>query len=171
MKNLILLGIAILGMATSTYAQSTTGAVKVNIILNPTQEITINNSEVDLEYKTQADYKNGVSVLKQGQLSTFSTGDYTIKVKAIDTEFTSSGRGHTIELSDLEIELINQGANPAGKINLSTGLQTLSNRRTAGENSYDIKYKAAGNSKYISKLINKSKTTYTTNIQYEILPL
>lgn len=170
MRKFMILAIAVLGTALSTYAQSTTGPVKVNIVLNPTQEIIINDSEVVLEYKTQADYQNGVSVLKQGQLTAFSTGDYVIKVKALDESF-STRNGKKLEISDLAVEVINQGANPAAKVQMSNALQTITNTQKAGVSNFDIKYKAAGDNKYTDKVLDRNRTNYSADIQYEIIPV
>lgn len=64
------------------YAQN---SVTLNVNLYPIQTLMVNTSqkEVNLEFKTREDYRNGVVSEQQDHLTIYSTGGFQVKVSAV----------------------------------------------------------------------------------------
>jgi len=96
--------LALIGTAIMVRAQ-VGNAVRLNINLFPVQTIAINGeNRVDMIYKNQADYSNGVSVMKENHLKINSTGGFIVKVKADQDHLTSdNSEASPIQASDITL--------------------------------------------------------------------
>src|SRR5690606_40241368 len=99
-----IIGLIILGI-TDLKAQAT---VKINIVLNHVQNLTINPDQhvVNLNYNTLEDYRNGVEITKNAHLSVFSTTPYEVKVKLAQTEFIKLGSEAEDKITMPDIQIV-----------------------------------------------------------------
>ncbi|WHF51185.1 hypothetical protein QGN23_12210 [Chryseobacterium gotjawalense] len=178
MKKAILFATFLGGLfaANAQTAGPATGDVTLNVNLYPLQSIVVNPSKVvDLDYKTSADYLNGVNKTEVDHLNVFSTGAFDVKVKSTDTNL--SGAGTAIPLTDIKI-IASQGTTtgttplifvPASEVALSGTEQIIGGSTAAGSGNISVNYKAAGNNDYLSRVVGGAKTTYTANLVYSII--
>lgn len=175
MKKSILF-VMIVGGVFAVNAQTQT---QLNVKLNPVQSITVNDAEVVLNYVTQDDYEDGVSVPKANHLTVFSTGKFKVKVQA--AENLTDGNGKIIALNKAETAiklaatlgtvaanspLVNLTSLP---ISLSTAEQVIASSDQAGVGSINVEYSGAGDNAYVNLLNNGVVTTLTTNVTYSII--
>ncbi|EEI91153.1 hypothetical protein HMPREF0765_3179 [Sphingobacterium spiritivorum ATCC 33300] len=172
MKKFLLALVVTGAMVTAVKAQ--TAAVKVNVILNPIQSISLgegaSNDVVNLEYKTVEDYKNGVSKTVNNQLYVTSIGGgYKIKAKSsVNNPVATTAAEKNIDGSTVTVKIEGKGTTYTNNIrDLVAGKDAYQSTATSGE-SLNVTYAAAGNNAYVDKVLNKQKTTYTVNVVYEI---
>lgn len=156
-----------------------TGDVTLNVNLYPLQSIVVNPTKtVDLDYKTSADYLGGVSKTETNHLTVFSTSAFDIKVKTANTALTSAAAGSTaIPLNDIKIVATQGTAGTTSNLLTFTGTpvtlsateQVIGGSTAAGSGNIDVKYAAAGNNDYLSRVVGAAKTTYTANLTYSII--
>lgn len=164
----------------SSKAQSSE-PVTLNVNLYPVQTIELNSSQsnVNLDYKTNEDYKNGVQITEDNHLKVYSTGGFSIKVKSLQPNLTStSENGTSIETSDIVVTAMKGSVNGmesfvATPVVLSTSDTPLITSDTGANNkTFNINYSAKGGDKYINKYFkNQSPTVYTTQVFYSIEPI
>ncbi len=147
----------------------------LNIRLYPIQTITVNTSQkiVNLDYKTTANYTDGVSLAQADHLTVYSTGAFIVKVKSSSASLT--GAKSNIDASDVSIsplagtsnQLVNAVYTPQ---NLSNTDKTIIASSTGSVNkNFNITYKGAGAQKYVDKYFNtENPTVYTTTVTYTI---
>lgn len=175
MKSLYLsiLAFALISISNRVSAQSDNATLRIR--LYPIQTITVNPAEkdVELDYKTTADYKDGVSKLKSNHLTVYSTGAFTVKVKS--SSGTLQGNRSSIDASDVNISALagttNQLQNATYEArNLSNADQVIITSATGSVNkNFNITYKAAGADKFVDKYFKtENPTVYTTTVTYTI---
>ncbi|MGN8056336.1 hypothetical protein ACTJKN_08680 [Pedobacter sp. 22163] len=147
----------------------------LNIRLYPIQTITVNTTQktVNLDYKTTADYTDGVSLAEADHLTVYSTGAFVVKVKSASANLT--GAKANIDANDVTISPLagtsNQLANATyTPRNLSNTDQMIISSNTGSVNkNFNITYKAAGAQKYVDKYFKtENPTVYTTTVTYTI---
>ena len=162
---------------TNTTAGPATGNVTLNVNLYPLQSIVVNpsSSQVNLDYKTAADYLGGVNKTEYNHLTVFSTGGFDVKVKSTDTEL--DGAGTAIPLEDITITATQSVAGSTANTlaftsapkALTNGEQIIGSSSAAGSGDIDVNYKAAGNNEYLSRVVNGTTTVYTASLIYSII--
>lgn len=173
MKKIILASIMIIG-----FAKANAQDVTLNVRLKPIQTIVINKSQkdVNLDYSTKDDYKNGVSSTNANHLSIYSTGGFQVKVKSATSALNNTASGKNIDVNTIGIvasagsEAIS-GAQYAQNIKLSATETTLvSSSNGAVDKNINIEYKGAGADSYIDKYVaSQNPTVYTTQLTYTIV--
>ncbi len=154
------------GQGETVTAVVPTQNVTLNVKLLPviSLEIPAGQGEVNLVYKTAADYQSGVSVTKDGHLNVVSMGGYAVKAKAESNLKRTAG-----------------GEIPAGQISLkindereaqslSTSEITLVSNPSATEGtSYRVTYKGIGDNAFKEKYMSgENPTVYSTKVTYSV---
>ena len=156
-------------------ASAQTDNATLNIRLYPIQTITVNpaQKQVNLDYKTTADYTSGVSSTQNDHLTVYSTGAFVVKVKSAAA--TLQGSKSSIDASDVTITPIagttNQLTNAVYNArSLSNNDQPIITSTTGSVNkNFNITYKAAGGEKYVDKYFKtENPTIYSTVVTYTI---
>ncbi|UKT62967.1 hypothetical protein [Pedobacter mucosus] len=175
MKSFISILSVILVTLIGSTAFAQTDNATLNIRLYPIQTITVNPTQktVNLDYKTTADYTDGVSLAQADHLTVYSTGAFIVKVKSASASLT--GAKSNIDANDVSISPLagtsNQLANATYSArNLSNADQTIISSNTGSVNkNFNITYKAAGAQKYVDKYFKtENPTVYTTTVTYTI---
>lgn len=122
-----------------------------------------------LEFKSMDDYTNGVSVTYNNALIVKSNTNYQIKLKSLQSQFTSSF-GNTIPIDAVKMVLSSTTANTnVFPISLSPLSQLVAKGNATQGNTvnYDIKYSTTHNDEIF---INAKSDDYSATLQYEITP-
>ena len=135
-------------------------AVALNINLFPVQTIAVNGeNRVDMIYKNQADYSNGVSVMKENHLKINSTGGFIVKVKADQDHLTSdNSEASPIQTSDITLMATKGTSNNleefiTQEVSLSQNNVDLFSSNRGGVNKYfNIQYNGANGNKWHNKI-------------------
>lgn len=159
----------VMAQGPSNYAQS--GQTTVNIKLNPMQAILVNDPEVNLEYKSLANYNQGVETTMTNHLTVYSVGGFIVNVKS-DGDFI--GTNGSIEAADVIITATAAGDSPGTfapvTLSTSTSETPLITSTTGGfEKNYNVNYsnKVAGDAFAYAA---KEGGTYTAVVTYDIAP-
>ncbi|MGA9213337.1 hypothetical protein [Kaistella sp.] len=180
MKNVIFISAALTALFSINANAQATGQATLNVNIYPIQTITVNTSQknVNLDYKTVADYANGVNLDQADHLKIYSTGAFTVSVNS-STDFLTNADAKIddkIKSSDITItatkgstnELVGATFTPA---TLGAAAATLITSDKGGnDKTFNINYKATGGSDAYINLYHKdqSPTVYTTNVVYTI---
>ncbi len=184
MKKTILLAFLGAGLFTANAqtTNTTSGPVSDNVTLNvnlyPLQSIVVNPSskEVNLDYKTPADYLGGVNKTEDNHLEVFSTGAFVVNVKSTVSSLT--GEGEAIPLNNIKIHATQGNTATTGnpltgfsgtEVTLSETDTSIGGSDTAGSGKINVNYSAASNNDYLSRVVGGAKTTYTANLVYSII--
>lgn len=160
-----------------TYGQSSSDGVTVNIVFHPIQTITVNSSQknVELQYLTKEDYNEGVVATLDDHLTVTSTGGFQVNVSSVQEDFTLSGSGESISVSDLSIRAINGTDNNLTQIFdnviLSTRPESIIKSGIGGVNlKYNVTYDntAGASDKYVNLNLGNSEAIFSTEITYTI---
>lgn len=158
---------ACLLLSTGAFAQSTPvkngkGTATLNVKLYPMISLEVGgNNVVDLVYKSEADYKNGVSVTKNNHLTVNSTGGFVVKAKAESNLERQAGGAISAGTITLQLTGGAEKTLSTRKVDLITQTSSARNKK------YDVTYKGAGNFNYVDKYVNgENPTIYTTQITY-----
>lgn len=180
-KSAILFG-ALLGLVSIT-ANAQTATATVNVRLHPIQTIIVNtaNQNVNLDYKTEANYADGVNETQADHLKIYSTGAFAVTVKSDTDELVSTEAGVTevIDASDIFVTasagttnaLATTGVTYEPAVSLSTSATKLFSSTVGGvDKNVSVNYAAKGNlDKYVNKYFNvQNPTVYTTTVTYTI---
>lgn len=111
-----------------THAQTN---VKINIVLNHVQNLTINPDQqtVNLNYNTLQDYRNGVQVTKDAHLSVFSTSPYEVNVKLANGKFIKLGGDIAESVYMPEIQITPTSTYENQNVQFSTSVLTTEGRK------------------------------------------
>ncbi len=181
MKKTILVAI-FLGGIFAANAQTTpgtkVGTATLNVNLYPIQDITVNPAQktVNLNYRTAANYKDGVSVNQEDHLTVYSTGAFAVSVNSLKSNLTNAIYAEKIKASDIAVTA-SKGTNALTGATFSE--VTLSNKATqliasdkGGVNkTFNVNYTASGalEDAYINKYYSaENPTVYSTEITYTI---
>lgn len=175
MKKIIIASFILLGLSKAN-AQAASDVVTLNVRLSPIQTLTVNNSQkiVNLDYVTNADYKNGVASTNADHLSIYSTGGFEVKVKSANSAMENQGKSiqtNTIQIKATAGSEAVTGAQYSPNVQLSANETTLVTSATGGvDKKINIEYKGAGADAYINNYIaGQNPTIYTTELTYTIV--
>lgn len=122
-----------------------------------------------LEFNSMDDYTNGVSVTYNNALMVKSNTNYQIKLKSLQSQFTSS-YGNSIPINAVKMALNSATANTSVfPISLSASPQLVAKGNATQGNTvyYDVKYSTIHNDEIF---INAKSDDYSATLQYEITP-
>jgi|SRR5690606_494596 len=167
-----IIGLIILGI-TDLKAQAT---VKINIVLNHVQNLTINPDQhvVNLNYNTLEDYRNGVEITKNAHLSVFSTTPYEVKVKLAQTEFLKLGSEaeDKITMPDIQIVPLSEQENSEVQFTSSTltpeGRKIISSMVPTISSVFNIQYKGPKGESLMRYAERNKTVTFHNDILYSI---
>ncbi|WP_294183592.1 hypothetical protein [uncultured Sphingobacterium sp.] len=171
MKGLLLIVVCIfLGEILS--AQS---SVRLNIVLNHVQNLTINPTqrEVILTYNNLQNYKEGVEVTQKAHITVFSTGAYEVKVKLANEGYINlASKSNGVILPNIKVR-----ANPEQSAadlllytgNLNTRGETIiSSDKPAFDTVFDVIYQGPGNEEFVKYAEQNKTVTFTNDVLYSI---
>ena len=150
-----------------------TGQTTVTIKLRPMQAITVNQSNVLLDYATIANYNDGVEKDMENHLTVHSVGAFTVRVTADNANFINE-TGEEIPVSDVILTATTATGSTAAAgigfkpITLGGGSTALISATSGGMNlRYDVKYsnKLAGDAFAYAA---KEGGEYKVNVTYTI---
>lgn len=181
MKKIILSTAILLTAVAVTFAQDGSSASDVatlNVILNPIQTIEVNAAQknVDLEYKTIADYAGGVSATQVDHLKVYSTGAFNVSVASDANDIKRAGGNETLTASTIKVKAENGSTNPLtgatlGEVSLSTTPTSIISSGIGGVGkNFNITYSGMGSDAYVNRYFNdENPTVYTTVVTYSIV--
>lgn len=149
--------------------------VTLNVKLSPIQTLTINDDSriVNLEYKTKEDYADGVSVVKADHIKIYSTGGFEIKVKS---DGPLVGTDDNINVSDIKITATKGTTNSLDPkffdetaLTVGQGATILTSGVGGVDQTFNVKYAAAGDNKYLNLYKGENPTVFTATVTYTIL--
>ena len=171
MKNLLLVSFIALGLPT-VYAQNVT----LNIKLKPIQTLVVNSSQrnVDLEYNSKEDYKNGVSKTNADHLNIYSTGGFQVNVKSATATMVNGTKKidtDGIQLTASAGSDAVAGATYLSNVKLSTSESLLVSSTAGGvDKKISVAYKGAGGDAYLDNYIaTQNPTIYSTELTYTMI--
>ena len=156
---------------------SKTASATLNVKLYPIQTIVIGgDNTVNLEYKSEKDYLNGVTSNMNNHLIVYSTGGFAVKVKSENENlvFTKDGTTDKIDVNTINLVATlgtgNQSGSTFSAVTLDKSDKPLISSQVGGT---DLKFNVAssglGNNDYVNKYYNVEKpTVYTTTVTYTI---
>ena len=176
MKKIIIASFLVLGLV-KVSAQTATDNVTLNVKLHPIQTLVVNpaQKEVNLDYTTVADYKDGVSSKQADHLTVYSTGGFEVKVKSAGNLTETKSGSETIAANSIQITATSgtSGLTAAtyNSASLESTEKSLITSTTGGvDKKINIEYKGAGADAYVNKYIaGQNPTIYTTTVTYTIV--
>ncbi|MBX2951614.1 MAG: hypothetical protein KF870_03850 [Leadbetterella sp.] len=180
MKKVFLAAVTLISVAFvgNANAQNTTAEVNVNIKLYKVQSISVSTPSVDLEYKTEADYRTGVTTAVNDHLVVFSTGGFIVKVKA-ESDFMK-GSSESIAANTVQVIAADGSKKPTGTLNYADNLMLSTTQApliTSGKGGADLKFKISykggfGDDYIVDRFKNGdgNPNIYTAKVTYEIVP-
>jgi hypothetical protein len=128
-------------------------------------EIKVNQTDVNLAFRTAADYKNGVRVDMPAHLTMSATSPYDLHIKASNASLTNGS--NSIPVSALQISASTSDGLQMEPLTLSSTRQRMFSFLPVIDKPFTITYsiKAAE----AAKLIGKATGTYTTSITYSLV--
>ena len=159
----------------SAYAQS---EVTLNIKLHPIQTLVVNQAKVDINYTTKEDYQNGVTIEEPEHITVYSTGGFTVQVKASSANLVSTDPTvtETISSGDIQISATESTTTiPGITLNAvaldTTGKDLIVSPSGCVDKSFNVAYAAKGDlNEYVNKYFNENEPTiYSTDVIYEIV--
>lgn len=154
-----------LSMLPALAMAQTTSDATLNVRLNAIMSIEVNTPNVLAEFKTKADYLNGVDVAKPSHLTTFSTQGYQVLVKSLGSNLQGS-----VDALDLSTVTITGDSNFAhvvyNPVSLSeTPQQFFRSTIGAGQKLHNVNYNFHG------QYWDKKADDYSVTVLYEITTL
>ncbi len=152
----------------------------LNVKLNPLQTLIVNpaNNVVNLEYKTKADYANGVSAKQENHLTVYSTGGFQVHVKSTQQNLT--GGIKDIAANQIKLTASAGKTNPLAatgapeykSVDLThsgdKGVMLIKSAEGGVDRNIDVTYAAKGDNAFINH-VGQTAATYTTTVVYEIV--
>lgn len=183
-KNFLLAAVLLISGLLSVngvFAETTgpTDNVKLNIILQPIQTITVNpaNTDVNIIYSSKDHYSIGTETSVANHLTVFSTGGFTVNVKSDGDFINSKGNDNKIDAADVKVTASGGlTGSEFATVSLATsegsGSNLISSNKGGRDISYNVTYNnsAGVNNKYINHYVNggDDKNTFTATITYTI---
>lgn len=77
-----MISFVLLALPNILLAQSSSGSVKLSVVLSQVQSLTVNESQsaVSLDFTKKEDFRNGVDIREPNHLNVFSSGRFVVKV-------------------------------------------------------------------------------------------
>lgn len=163
---------------------SNQGTVTLNVELHPIQTLVVNAAQntVNLVYRTEADYADGVSSAKENHLKVTSTGGYVVNVQAVDFSNISENVDedpavmNKVNLTQIGLkadgDTDNSNRTFATLTKLENADQALvtSARGSVGEE-FNVTYSAAGGNEYLlNNYVKGEVVIWQTTVTYTITP-
>ncbi|HZJ79872.1 MAG TPA: hypothetical protein VFC69_04770 [Dysgonamonadaceae bacterium] len=159
----------------SDHSEATTN---LKVVLNTIQSISVNTSEITLEYKDVLDYQDGVNTgFIDNHLKVYSTGAYDVQVNfsdAGDGSYVNSTDGYTADAMfesitiALQKNTLGDNATLTGKsLEKTAGNSIISSTKGEFGATYDVDY--IGGTDYINSIKDGTKRTYTATVNYAII--
>jgi len=176
-KNILsIAALIICGLVCVNSVKAQTSDVTVNIKFQPIQSIVVNSAQktVDLVYKDENDYANGVSAEMLNHLEVFSTGGFIVTANT-DGDFTRTADS-SIPAANVKVKATNGTGTNNGtftEVALSTAPTTLITATEGGRAlKYNVTYDntAGASDAYINKYKKADETVsvYTAKVTYTI---
>lgn len=148
--------------------------VTLNVKLSPIQTLTINSERiVNLEYKTTTDYADGVSKQINDHIKIYSTGGFEVKVKS---DGPLVGQSDNINANDIKITATKGTTNTLSPtfydetaLEVGVGATIFSSATGGVDQTFNVKYAAAGGNKYVNLYKGENPTVFTATVTYTIL--
>jgi len=178
MKKQILAAFALL-MGLSSFAQTNSENVTLNVRLNPIQTLVVNPAQkiVNIDYISKNDYAQGVTVPNPDHLTVYSTGGFQVKVKSRSASLQNAAAGSNGTIASNSISIIAEAGTDAVPNSVYTP-QTLTGEdkiivsaTTGGvDKNISVSYKGAGADTYLNNYVaGQNPTVYTTQVTYTIV--
>ena len=151
------------------YAQN---SVTLNVNLYPIQTLLVNTAqkEVNLEYNTREDYRNGVVSEQQDHLIIYSTGGFQVKVSAVNAAIDNDMLNNISIIPTSGSKPLNQSHVTYTGKNISEIEQPIiSATKGAIDKNVNINYKGAGNDALVGLTKNNTPATHTYTVLYTIV--
>lgn len=151
------------------YAQN---SVTLNVNLYPIQTLLVNTAqkEVNLEYNTREDYRNGVVSEQQDHLIIYSTGGFQVKVSAVTAAIDKDMLSNIIIMpSSGSKPLEHSHVMYTGKNISEIEQPIISATKGAIDKNVNISYKGAGNDALMGFAKNNTSTSQTYTVMYTIV--
>ncbi len=169
----------------SSFAQTATDQVTVNVNLHKFQTIVVNNSKsVDIDFTTKQDYLNGARSAKQeNHLTVSSTGAFVVRVGTATgaSNNTTNSTGKQLGADQLKVQASASASSPiadaqySNAVNISNTAEILRSSKGQFDKNVDVVYIAEQDFFKNSNLINngfidnnQAVTTYQVNLTYTI---
>jgi hypothetical protein len=162
--------------ATTIVHSQITASAPISVILGTGETLTLNTSNINLDFNSMSAYLNGVhsgNDVTRNHVSVFCNVPFTISVKA-SGDLTNGSL--TIPVNTITLTSSNgtqtMGFEPTYfPITLSTSYQTIITSTVAtGSANFNIDYFAAGGSSYMNKTSTGNNETYSTTLTYTLTP-
>ncbi|MBW1617599.1 hypothetical protein [Empedobacter falsenii] len=154
-----------------------TATATLNVMLYPIQTIVIGgDNTVNLEYKSEKDYLNGVTSNMNNHLIVYSTGGFAVKVKSENENlvFTKDGTTDKIDVNTINLVATlgtgNQSGSTFSAVTLDKSDKNLISSQVGGTDlKFNVAYNGKGNNDYVNKYYNvENPNVYTTTVTYTI---
>lgn len=151
------------------YAQN---SVTLNVNLYPIQTLMVNTSQkdVNLEFKTREDYRNGVVSQQQDHLTIYSTGGFQVKVSAVTAAIDKDVLSNISIMPSSGSKPLNQSHVIYTGKNISEIEQPIiSATKGAIDKNVNISYKGAGNDALVGFTKNNTPVNQSYTVLYTIV--
>lgn len=175
MKKFLTISLSIILACFGVAKAQVTGTTSVHVKLVDILALTVNNSDVNINFNNASDYQNGVTVAMPGHLTVTSNQPYTLNVKAAGNLAGTGANTDVLDPSVLTVALPTTGNNttlgavPTTASGLSTTNAALVTSATPGLlKLLDVNYTVPSSVSTTSALLGKKADTYTTTVTYTI---
>jgi hypothetical protein len=156
--------------------QNTTAAVKLEIVLNPVLNLTLNSEQTvtTLTYNTLEDYRDGVEVTHKEHLTVFSSVPYNINVRLIDEEYLQllGDTENGMHLPNVRISarpVNNQGNIRLEKPSLTGFDQSLiAEEGPAFHKIFDVSFHGPGDNALVDYVTDQQPAVFTNTVLYSL---
>lgn len=152
-------------------------STELSVKLMPIQTITINQNTVELLYKTEANYNDGVTLDQSNHFKVYSTGGFSVGVSSSDDKLKGD-KGKDIDAKTITVEA-SSGTNSSDlklsdvkPVPLSKKGSTLfASDKGGADLHFNVKYVGGTLKDYFDKLFNGSDASvFETTVTYSITP-
>jgi hypothetical protein len=131
--------------------------------------VSANAANALLELKSISDYANGTSVTYNNGVSVTSNTDYELTVRSLFSQFNSPTKNLPLDLIRLELLPASNSTVTISPINISENQQRVA-QGVSTQNAavfYHLRYSSQAGD---TRLINTPSGTYTTRLEFQIIP-
>ncbi|NCD72145.1 hypothetical protein [Mucilaginibacter agri] len=175
MKKFLMISLTMSLLCIGVAKAQVTGTTNVHVKLVDVLALSVNNSDVNINFNNAADYQNGVSVPMAGHLTVTSNQPYTLNIKAAGNLAGTGANTDVLDPSILTIALPTTGNNTALGATPTTvgGLATtnaalITNASPGLLKLVDVNYSVPSSISTTSAILGKKADTYTTTVTYTI---
>ena len=156
---------------TITKGVSTTSSTKLHVTLNPILSISVNTSDINLQYTTVEDYQKGVRTGFIGNhLNVYSTGGFDVAVKYENPSSEDGPMGETNDLfKSIQLVTVDKDAAQQSAKFLTRNDQSIIKSNIGAMNlMYNIDYRGKGIEEYVNYIKKGEKRIFTAEVVYTI---